>query len=324
MIRTMPSKGTHLLCVSEAGPCGSWLSRSLTTKGYAGWVVAPSLMPQKPGDRVTTARRAAGHLARLARSGDRTAVSGPTGDAAAMRDLPRARAEALSERKDATCRLTAFVLRHAIRYVGRANWGPAHLRWLAEVGCPPAAQPIVFHADVRAVNAPSARLQRLAQARQDPVPRWRLHPVVEALQALRGVPCTVAVTLVAARGALTRCERPRELRTCMGLTPAAYASGAHRRQGALTKAGTTPARRVWVEGAWAYRSPAKGSRPWPLRREKPPKRIQDISGKAPGRLCTRSRRLVARGKHATVVPVAIARELTGCMGAIAKEGPVTP
>ena len=134
MIRTMQAKAKHLIFVYEAGPCGSWLYRSLMQKGYDCGVVAPSLIPPKPGDRVTTDRRDAGQLARLARSGDLTAVYVPTVEDEALRDLTRARADTISDGKDAQLRLTAFLLRHDIRYVGRANWGPAHLRWLSEVG----------------------------------------------------------------------------------------------------------------------------------------------------------------------------------------------
>ena len=261
-------------------------------------------------------------LARLARSGDLTTVSVPTVEDDAIRDLTRAREDAISDLKDAKFRLKAFLLRHAIRYVGRANWGPAHLRWLSEVVCPTPVQQIVFQEYVRAVSEHHERLQRLEQALQEHVKAWRLYPVVEALQALRGVQCTVAVTLVAEIGDLTRFESPRELMKFMGLIPSEYSSGAQRRQGSITKAGNTPARRVLVAGAWASRSPAKVSRHLPLRLEKPPKVIQDISWKAQVRLCKRYRRLVSRGTHANVVTVAIARELTGFMWAIAKEGAI--
>jgi hypothetical protein len=110
----------------------------------------------------------------------------------------------------------------------------------------------------------------------------------------------------------------------MGLMPSEPSSGAHRRPGAMTKAGNPQARRVLVEGAWAYRYPAKGSRHLQRRLEQHPNVIQDISGQAQGRLCKRYRRLVSRGTHAHVVPVAMARELTGCLWAIAKEVPVIP
>jgi transposase len=308
LIRKRQSKAKHLLFVYAAGPCGYWLYRYLTKTGYACWVVAPSLIPKKAGDRVKTNRRDAVQLARLARSGALTAVAVPTVEEEAMRDLTRAREDALSDLQDATFRLTAFLLRHDLRYTGRATWHSAHLRWLSEVVCPTPAQQMVFPEYVRAVTEPTERL----------------HPVVEALQALRGVPCTVAVTTGAALGALTRCDTPRELMKFLGLLPSAYSTGERRRQGAMTKAGNTQARRALGEGAWAYRSPAKVSRHLQLRLEKQPKAIQDISWKAQGRLWKRYRKRISRGKHANQVVVAMARELIGFMWAIANEIPVTP
>jgi len=237
LLRTRPSKATHLVFVAEAGPGGAWLSRYLTNKGDACRVVAPSLIPQKPGDRVKTDRRDAGPLARLARAGARTAVSVPKGEDAALRDLTRAREDTMSALKDAQLRRKAVVLRQAIRDVGRAHGGPAPLRWLSAVVGPTPAQPIVFHDYIRAVHDHPERLQRLEQARHDPVQSWRVHPVVEALQALRGGPCTVAVTRVADIGDLTRVDHPRALMTCLGLIPSESTSAERRRQGSLTQAG---------------------------------------------------------------------------------------
>jgi transposase len=221
LVRTMLSKAKPLLCVSDAGPCGDGLSRYLKQKDDDGGVVAPSRMPQTAGDRVTTNRRDAVPLARLARAGALPAVYVPQGEAAAMRALTRAREETLSECQDAQCRRKAFLLRPDSRSSGPANWGPAPRRWLAEVVCPTPAQPSGCQASSRAVTAHPERLQRLDQARPEHVHAWRFHAVVEALQALRGVPCTVAVTL----GALTRLDTPRALMQFLGLLPAADASG---------------------------------------------------------------------------------------------------
>jgi transposase len=190
---------------------------------------------------VKTDRRDAMPLARLARSGDLTVVHAPQVEDEAIRDLTRAREDTLSDLKDAKFRLKAFLLRHDIRYTGRANWGPAHLRWLAGVVCPTPTQHIVFQEYVRAVTEHTARRQRLDQALQAQVKWRRLPPVVEALQALRGVPCTVAMTMVADIGDLTRFDPPRELMKGLGLIPAEDASGAQRRQGSLTKAGNAHA-----------------------------------------------------------------------------------
>jgi transposase len=131
------------------------------------------------------------------------------------------------------------------------------------------------------------------------------------------------VTTVAELGDLTRFENPRPLMKFLGLIPAAYSSGERRRQGSLTTAGNTHARRALVKGAWASRDPANVSRHLPLRRAQQPKAIQDLSWKAPVRLCKRFRRLMARGTHANQVVVAMARELVGLMWAIAKQVPVT-
>jgi transposase len=324
LVRKLHSKAQHLVFVYEAGPCGYWLYRYLTKKGQVCWVVAPSLIPKKAGDRVKTDRRDAVQLARLMRSGDLTPVYVPTVEDEAIRDLTRAREDTLRDLKSAKFRLKAFLLRQDIRYTGRATWSPAHLRWLAEVVCATPAQQIVFQEYVRAVTEHTERLQRLELELHDHVKTWRLQPVVEALQALRGVQFTVAVTLVAELGDLTRFENPRQLMKYLGLIPSEYSSGERRRQGSITKAGNTHARRALVEGAWAYRYPAKVSRHLQLRLEQLPKPLQDISWKAQLRLCTRFRRLLARGKHANQVVVAIARELVGFLWAIAKQVPVAP
>ena len=324
LIRRLQSKSPHLVFVYEAGPCGYWLSRDLTQKGHACWVVAPSLIPKKAGDRVKTDRRDAVPLARLMRSGDLTAVYVPRVEDEAIRDLSRAREDTIRDLRAAKFRLNAFLLRQDLRYTGQATWGPAHLRWLAEVVCATPAQQIVFQAYVRAVNEHTERLQRLAQELHEQVHTWRLQPVVEALQALRGVPCTVAVTVLAELGDLTRFDNPRQLMRDLGLTPSESSSGERRRQGSITKTGNTQARHALVEGAWAYRYPANVSRHLQLRLEKLSKTVQDISWKAQVRLCKRYRKLSARGKHTNQVVVAIARELIAFMWAMAKEVPVTP
>src|SRR5713101_2979325 len=175
LIRKLQSKAKHLVFVYEAGPCGYWLYRSLTKKGYVCWVVAPSLIPKKAGDRVKTDRRDALQLARLMRSGDLTPVYVPTVNDEAIRDLSRAREDTLCDLKAAKLRLKAFLLRHDIRSTGRANWSPAHLRWLSEVVCPTPAQQMVFQEYVQTVTEQTARLQRLEHELRDHVQAWRLH-----------------------------------------------------------------------------------------------------------------------------------------------------
>ncbi len=161
LIRKLQSKGHALAFVYEAGPCGYWLYRYLTKKGFPCWVVAPSLTPKKAGDRVKTDRRDAAQLARLMRSGDLTPV--PEVEDEAIRDLVRAREDTVQDLKSAKQRLKAFLLRQDIRYEGRANWAPARLGWLAEVVCPTPAQQIVLRA--RRHRPPHPDRHRAARSR---------------------------------------------------------------------------------------------------------------------------------------------------------------
>ena len=322
LLRRLHSRAATLVVAYEAGPCGYGLYRTLANKGVACQVVAPSLIPKKPGERVKTDRRDATQLARLLRSGDLTSVYVPTVDDEAVRDLSRAREASVNVLKDAKRRLKAFLLRHGLNYSGRASWGAAHLRYLARVVCPTPAQQVVFQESLRAVSEQTERVQRLGDELVEVTATWRLRPVVEAFQAMRGVQHQTAVTLVAELGDLTRFDTPRQLAAFVGLIPSEYSSGGSRRLGPITKAGNGHARRALVEAAWAYRYPAKVSEHLQKRLEGCPKRIQDIAWKAQVRLCKRYRRLVARGKHANVVVTAIAREILAFLWAIAREVPL--
>jgi transposase len=204
MIRRLEAKALALVFGYEAGPCGYGLHRYLTARGFDCRVVAPSLIPRKPGDQVKTDRRDAVDLARLLRSGDLTAVYVPTVEDEAIRDLCRARDAARLTLKHAKLRLKAFLLRLGRHYEGRADWSDAHRRYLAKVVCPTPAQQIVFQESVRAVDEQVDRLKRLEAELLDRAPAWRLYPVVQALQALRGVQWLVAITVVAELGDLTR------------------------------------------------------------------------------------------------------------------------
>jgi len=318
MIRKLQSKGAELVFVYEAGPCGYWLYRYLTRKGLTCFVVAPSLIPRKAGDRVKTDRRDAVMLARLARSGDLTPVYVPAVGDEAIRDLSRAREDALHDLNAARFRLKAFLLRNDIRYSGRANWSAEHVRWLARLVLPTPAQQIVFQEYVRTVSERTELLRRLEAELLEQAKTWRLYPVIEALQSLRGVQFTVAVTTVAELGDLTRFDRPRQLMNYLGLTPSEYSSGERRRQGGITKMGNGHARRVLVEAAKAYRHRAKVSEQIQARQQQLPKEICDIAWRAQVRLCGRYKKLALRGKHANTIAAAIARELAGFMWAIAK------
>jgi transposase len=322
MIRRLQSKASRLVFAYEAGPCGYVLYRHLTSKGFECQVVAPSLMPKRPGDPVKNDRRDAVEIARLLRSGDLTPVYVPTVEDEALRDLCRARDATQVTLRAAKLRLKSFLLRLGLHYTGRANWSAAHRRYLATVACPTPTQQIVFQESVLAVDEQVERLRRIEQELLDLAPNWRLYPVVEALQAMRGVAWIVALTVVAELGDLTRFDNPRELAAFVGLVPSEHSSGAKRRLGAITKAGNSRARRVLIEGAWSYRFPAKVSAQIQTRIEGLPKTVQDIGWKAQVRLCKRFRRLKSRGKHGNVAVTAIAREMLAFMWAIAREVPI--
>ena len=324
MIRRLHTKAPNLVFAYEAGPCGYVLHRYLTAKGLDCRVIAPSLIPKRPGDKVKNDRRDAVEIARLLRSGDLTPIYVPRVEDEAIRDLSRARDAARLTLKAAKLRLKSFLLRLGLHYTGRADWNDAHRRYLAKVVCPTSTQQIVFQESIHAVDEQVERLRRIEQELLEVAPKWRLFPVVEALQALRGVQWVVAITIVAELGDLTRFDNPRQLAAFVGLIPSEYSSGDSRRQGGITKTGNGRARRALVEAAWAYRYNPKISPIIQKRIEALPKAIQDIGWKAQLRLCKRLRRLTARGKHSNVAVTAVARELVAFMWAIAKEVPVKP
>ena len=211
LIRRLEDKAVSLVVAYEAGPCGYPLHRHLTRRGVACLVVAPSLIPRKPGDRVKTDRRDAVTLARLLRSGDLASVYVPTVEDEAVRDLARAREDTVVTLKAAKYRLKAFLLRLGLHYTGRADWNDAHRRYLSRVVCPTPAQQVVYQELRHAVDEQVARLARLEAELRDQAEHWRLAPVVRAFQALRGVQDTVAITVAAELGDLTRFDNPRQL-----------------------------------------------------------------------------------------------------------------
>jgi transposase len=310
--------GHELRFCYEAGPCGYGIQRQLSAAGHGCVVVAPSLIPRKPGDRIKTDRRDAINLAKLHRAGELTAVWVPDQAHEAIRDLVRARLAAVRTLRQARQQLSGFLLRHGHHY-NRPAWTLMHRRWLAGLSFDQAAHYIVLEDCITAVEAATARRDRLEAHIEAMLPDWSLAPVVRALQALRGVALVAAATLVAELGDVTRFANPRQLMAYLGLVPSEHSSGNTRRQGGITKAGNGAARRVLIEAAWSYRFPARISREQLLRQESLAKPIRDIAWKAQERLCRRYRKLAREGKLATVVTAAVARELVGFVWAIAKQ-----
>jgi transposase len=297
--------------VYEAGPCGYGLVRELRSRGYLCEVIAPSKIPRRSGDRVKTDRRDAVRLAELARAGELVSVLVPDERDEAIRDLSRARVDAVRARLAARHQLKALLLRHGHRYTGKSSWTQAHERYLATVSFAHAAQDSTFVEYRQAVSEADERVTRLVTVLREQCAAWRMQPVLEALMTLRSIDFVAAVTLVAELGDLKRFARPRELMSFLGLVPSECTSGDSRHLGKITKTGNGHARRILIEAAWNYRFAARVGAVLQKRQEGQPKAVRDIAWRAQLRLTHRYRRLSARHLHPNKVCVAIARELAG-------------
>ena len=293
-------------------------SGSSVRMGHQCAVVAPSLVPRKPGERIKTDRRDAVKLAKLHRAGELTPVWVPDPAHEAMRDLVRARLAAVRNVREARQQLSGFLSRNGYHY-HRDAWTLLHRRWMADLKFDQPLHYIVMQDCIAAVEASEQRRDRLEARIVAALPEWSLAPLVEALQALRGIALVAAATLVAELGDIARFSNPRQLMAYLGLVPSEHSSGRSRRQGGITKAGNAVARRMLIEAAWSYRFPARISRYQLLQQERLAKPIRDIAWKAQERLCRRYRKLTRAGKPKTVVSAAIARELVGFVWAIATE-----
>lgn len=306
----------------EAGPCGYTLARELIDRGYRCEVIAVAKTPRRPGERVKTDRRDALALARYLRSGELTPVTIPDPRDEALRDLSRAREDAVRARLKARQQLKALLLRHGHRYTGKTSWTAAHERYLGEVSFAHPAQDIAYAEYRAAAREANDRVERLTLALREQAGGWRFAPVVTALMTLKGIDFVAAVTLVAELGDLARFAHPKELMSYLGLVPSEYSSGESRVQGRITKAGNGHVRRVLIESAWSYRYPPRMSRERVVRCEGQTKAVRDLAWKAQLRLCSRYRKLTARGLHQNKVCVAIARELAAFVWDVARHTPV--
>jgi transposase len=321
LIKRLRKEGAKLSFCYEAGPCGYGLHRQLLDLGQDCQVVAPSLIPKKPGDRVKTDRRDSLNLARLHRAGELTAVWVPDGAQEALRDLTRAREDMKHLQRQTKQRLLGFLLRHGKRFEGKDNWTQAHFRWFEEVKFEQPVQQIVFQEYVDSVQAMTRRVaafdEQMESAARDSV-FW---PVIEGLMALRGVKLITATTIVTEIGDLKRFATAPQLMAYLGVVPSEHSSGESKSRGGITKTGNGHVRRVLVEAAWQYRYPARKTAVLQRRAERASEQVQEIAWKAQKRLCARYRLLEARGKLKVQVCIAIARELAGFIWAIGQALP---
>ena len=316
LARRLAKKHAALTFAYEAGPTGYGLYRQLKSLGHDCIVVAPSLIPHKPGDRVKTNRRDALSLARQLRAGDLTAVWVPDPHHEAVRDLTRARGAAVREQRARRQQVSALLLRLGLHYPGNTTWGKAHMAWLAGQKLAHLEQRIALEEMLHAVRQAGDRIARLEQAIHAAVPDWSLAPSVTALMALRGIEFIAATTLLAEIGDLTRFRTPRELMAWLGMVPSEHSTGERIKRGPITKTGNRRARSILVECAWSYRHPPRVGRDKLARLEAAPPAVRDIAWKAQSRLTARYRALRRAGKLEVVAITAVARELAAFIWAV--------
>jgi transposase len=304
--------------VYEAGPTGYGLYRELRRRGYHCEIVAPSLIPRRTGDRIKNDRRDCLRLAELSRAGELKAIWVPDEAHEAMRNLWRAREDAVEMRLKSRQQLKAFLLRHGRRYDGKTSWTRTHQRWIADQSFEHEGDRVALTEYQLAVDGADQRVQRLTDALTHAIQGWRHEPVVMALRALRGIDTVSAVGLVCEIGDISRFGTARQLMGYLGLVPSEHSSGNSVRRGSITKTGNAHARRLLTEAAWNYRFPARRSQALRERSAQLPDSIRHHAWKAQLRLCGRFSRLSSRGVQPNKVCVAVARELAGFVWSIAQ------
>jgi transposase len=303
--------GARLEVCYEAGPCGFGIARRLAQLKVACTVVAPSMIPKRSGDRVKTDKRDARKLARLLRAGELTPIYIPEPTDEAIRDLCRARTDAVDDRRRSRHRLKGFLLRHGYRYQGKSAWSAAHERYLRELVLPHSAMKVILEEYLQGIGAAGERIERCEVAMRDLLEKWRLAPAVRALMAMKGFQTVAAMILVSELGEVHRFGHPRQVMAYLGLVPTENTSSDKRRQGHITKCGNAHARWLLVECAQHYATPPKVSAPLSRRQRGQPREVRAISWRAQNRLYYRYTRLLGRRLQRNKAMVAIARELCG-------------
>jgi transposase len=300
-----------LVCY-EAGPCGFGLQRQLRSMNVDCQVIAPSLSPRKPGERVRTDKRDAIRLATGLRNGDLSPIWVPDEEHEALRDLVRAREAARDDLMRQRHRLSKFLLRQGVRPPeGVRPWRVKYMDWLRALKLEQAVHQVLLPELIQAVVSAEQRIKRFNQAIAEAVEQSPWKAAVQALLCFRGIDLLTAVTIVSELGPVARFMKPRQLMSYVGVVPSENSSGQRVRRGAITKTGNAHLRRVIVEAAWQYRHRPGTGQVLQKRQEGQPAEVLDIAWRAQTRLHKRYCRLMARGKEKNKVITAIARELLG-------------
>ncbi len=313
--------GARLEVAYEAGPCGFGIARRLKQLQIPCLVAAPSLIPKQPGSPFKTDKRDARAIARLLRAGELTGVYVPEPTDEAIRDLCRARTDAVDDQRRCRLRLKAFLLRHGYRYQGKANWSQPHMRYLRELVLPHPAMKAILEEYLQGIDAAHQRVQRIEASMLTLLDTWRLKPAVQALMALRGFQLVAAMVTVSELGDIHRFAHPRQLMTYLGLVSTEDSSGPRQRLGKISRCGNGHQRWILTECAEHYLLPPKVSKELSRRQEGQPPEVRALSWKAQNRLHTRFSRLLARRLPRNKAKVAVARELCGFVWALLRTQP---
>ncbi|MGH7969569.1 MAG: IS110 family transposase [Limisphaerales bacterium] len=313
--------GAILEIAYEAGPCGFVIARRLKQLKVPCLVAAPSLIPKQPGSPFKTDKRDARGLARLLRAGELTGVYVPEPTDEAIRDLCRARTDAVDDTRRCRFRLKAFLLRHGYRYQGKANWSQPHMRYLRELVLPHPAMKTILEEYLQGIDASRARVERIEASMLQLLDTWRLKPAVQGLMAFRGFQLVASMITVSELGDIHRFEHPRQLMTYLGLVPTESSSGPHQRLGGISRCGNGHQRWLLTECAEHYALPPKISKELSARQEGQPQAVRDLSWKAQNRLHLRFMKLLGRRLQRNKAKVAIARELCGFIWALLRSQP---
>lgn len=304
----------------EAGPTGYGLYRLLITLGVKCEVIAPSLIPKKPGERVKTDKRDAIRLSQLHRAGELTAVHVPTEEDEALRDLVRAREDAKEDELRAKHRLIKFLLRHEINApIGVKRWTYAYRDWLNTLSFEKELLNVVFQEYYQQLLEIEQRIQRFEKEIEKQAEDSYHAPMIQALQVLRGVAVITATSLVAEIGSFQRFKTAKNFMSYIGLVPGESSSGEVRRQGKITRTGNRHVRRLLIESAWSYRYKPAVKGKLKKRQEGHPASLTSLSWSAQKRLHAKYYRLISKGKSSPKAVTAVARELAGFIWAIAQE-----
>jgi transposase len=308
-------------CCYEAGPTGFGLYRHLSRRGIDCAVVAPGLVPQRPGDRVKTDPRDARKLARLLAGGLLEPIHVPSPELEAARDLVRAREDARLDRMRDRHRLSKFCLRHG-RLLPTSAWTVTRRKWLSEQRFEYAAEQLTFDTYLHALDLIDARIEALERAIRETAEQGPWRELVAQLRCLRGVDTLTAFALVAEIGDFGRFKSAEEFMAFVGLVPSEHSSGEHRRLGSITKVGNSHVRRLLVEAAWHARRRPKVGYELARRQRGQDAIVIERAWRCQQRLYQRWQRMAGRGKPQQKIVVACARELAGFVWAIATDQPL--